>query len=139
MIVVDSCGWLEYFGDTERALLFDPAIEGSEQLVVPAVIVYEVFRRLLPMVGKIEALSCIATMTRNVVVPLDERLALEAAYVASEFHLPFADATIYASSLMFDAELWTQDAHFEGLPRVKYFAPDAVTENQFSNRPSSLP
>ena len=139
MIVVDSCGWLEYFGDTERALLFDPAIEGSERLVVPAVTVYEVFRRLLPRLGKIEALSCIATMTHNVVVALDERLALEAAYVASEFHLPFADATVYASTLMHDAELWTQDAHFEGLPRVKYFGPDAGTESQPPERLSSDP
>lgn len=123
MIVVDSCGWLEYFGDTALALSFEPAIEGDERLIIPAVTIYEVFRKLLPMLGKIEALSCIATMTRNTVVPLDERLALEAASLASEYRLPFADATIYASSLMYDAELWTQDAHFEGLPGVKYFGP----------------
>ncbi|PKL09148.1 MAG: VapC toxin family PIN domain ribonuclease [Spirochaetae bacterium HGW-Spirochaetae-7] len=124
MIVVDSCGWLEFFGGTQRRMLFRPAILGPTPPLVPAVCVYEVFRRLLPKIGKIEALSCVATMTRNRIVPLDERVALEAARLAMEYKLAFADASIYAVCLINRAELWTQDAHFKDLPNVRYFPLD---------------
>jgi len=33
-----------------------------------------------------------------------------------------ADALIYASAILRHATIFTQDAHFEGLPQVKYFA-----------------
>jgi toxin FitB len=36
--VVDSSGWLEYFIDTDRAVLFAPAIEDAANLVVPAIV-----------------------------------------------------------------------------------------------------
>ena len=36
--------------------------------------------------------------------------------------LPLADSFIYATALLHDATLWTQDEHFKGLPSVKYFA-----------------
>jgi predicted nucleic acid-binding protein len=32
-----------------------------------------------------------------------------------------ADALVYAVAQVADAELWTQDKHFERLPRVKFF------------------
>ena len=44
-------------------------------------------------------------------------LALEAAVNG----LPMADSLIYATAQRHAAELWTQDAHFDGLPGVKYF------------------
>lgn len=45
--VVDSSGWLEYFADSERASLFAPAVEDEENLVVPIVCIYEVFKKVL--------------------------------------------------------------------------------------------
>lgn len=35
--VVASSGWLEYFADSDRAGLFAPAIEDTENLVVPVI------------------------------------------------------------------------------------------------------
>jgi predicted nucleic acid-binding protein len=37
-----------------------------------------------------------------------------------------ADALIYATALLNHATLYTQDAHFEGLPQVRYYAKAAV-------------
>jgi len=33
-----------------------------------------------------------------------------------------ADSLIYATARRHDAELWTQDSHFDGLPGVRYVA-----------------
>jgi toxin FitB len=47
---------------------------------------------------------------------------LTLAVAAVDTGLPLADSLIYATAQVHNATLWTQDAHFEGLPGVKYFA-----------------
>jgi toxin FitB len=114
--VVDSSGWLEYFADTERANFFAPAIENTEQLIVPVVTLYEVFKKVLRERGENEALQVASVMQAGRVVDVDASLALDAARYA----LPLADSLIYATALRHQATLWTQDAHFKGLPDVRF-------------------
>ena len=40
MNIVDSSGWLEYFTDGENADFFALVLEDTENLIVPAVIIY---------------------------------------------------------------------------------------------------
>lgn len=120
--VVDSSGWLEYLADTPQASQFAPAIEDSTNLVVPAIILYEVFKKVLRERGENDALQVASVMQTGRVVDLDASLAMEAARHA----LPMADSLIYATTLHLNATLWTQDAHFQGLPRVKFFAKPAT-------------
>jgi len=56
------------------------------------------------------------------VLPVDEAIALYAGKASIEKKLPMADALIYATAILHEATIFTQDAHFEGLPQVKYFA-----------------
>ena len=49
-------------------------------------------------------------------------LALAAANVSAAHKLPMADSIIYATAQAFNATLWTQDADFDGLPGVRFFA-----------------
>jgi toxin FitB len=51
MNVVDSSGWLEYFSGSERADFFAPVIEDSDQLLVPVLCIYEVFKKILQTQG----------------------------------------------------------------------------------------
>lgn len=43
--IVDSSGWLEYLADSDRAALFASAIEDAENLLVPVISIYEVFKK----------------------------------------------------------------------------------------------
>ena len=52
MNVVDSSGWLEYFGDGPNADFFADAIAIMDNLLVPTVSVYEVYKRVLQQRGK---------------------------------------------------------------------------------------
>lgn len=118
MNVVDSSAWLEYLADTERANLFAAAIEDTENLVVPTVSLYEVYKKVLRERGEDAAAHVFSLMSVGTVVDLDSSLALEAARHA----LPLADSIIYATALRYGATLWTQDGHFENMPGVRYFA-----------------
>lgn len=68
------------------------------------------------------ALQCIAVMQQGEVIDLDAALALEAASTSLQYRLPLVDSVVYATPLRGNAVLWTQDAHFDGLPGVRYFA-----------------
>jgi predicted nucleic acid-binding protein len=115
--VVDSSGWLEYFTDSERASLYASAIEDIDNLVVPVISIYEVFKKVLRERGEDDALQVASIMQAGHVIDLDAALALEAA----RHPLPLADSVIYAITMRQDATLWTQDEHFRGLPNVRFF------------------
>ena len=120
MNVVDSSGWIEYFAAGPNAAFFEDAIRDTQNLVVPSISVFEVYRYVLGKRGREDALTVAATMLQGQEVVLDVGLAVEAAEVAAQYGLPLADSIIYASAILHEATLWTQDADFEDLDRVKY-------------------
>ena len=117
--IVDSSAWLEYFAGTPRARLFARAVEDTARLIVPAITVYEVFKKVRRDRGVDDAFQVAGAMLQAQVVDLDASLAIEAA----QFDLPLADSLIYATTLRHGATLWTQDADFAGMEHVKYFPP----------------
>ncbi len=121
-IVLDSSCWMEFFADTDRADLFASVIEAVDQLVVPVLTIYEVVKKLAREAGDETASAALSLMQRGQVAAIDLGLAVDAAVNG----LPMADSLIYATARQHGAVLWTQDAHFEGLPGVKYFQKPAV-------------
>ena len=117
LVVLDSSCWLEYFADTDRADLFAPAVESVETLIVPVLTVYEVIKKLAREAGDEVASAALSLMQRGRIVDIDLSLSLEAAVNG----LPMADSLIYATARRHGAVLWTQDAHFDGLPGVQFF------------------
>lgn len=115
--VVDSSAWLEYFAGTDGADLFELVLSNPEELVVPVITIYEVFKKVLRERGENEALQVASQMQAGTTVDLTSSLALEAA----RYPLPLADSLIYATALRWNAELWTQDEHFKDLPNVRFF------------------
>ncbi len=120
MNVVDSSGWLEYFADDPNANFFAPVIESTNELVVPSISIYEVFKRVLQQRDESAALQAIAVMQQGLVVELDTNLALNAAKISIEYSLPMADSIMLATAFSYDATLWTQDSDFSGIDGVKY-------------------
>ena len=119
--VVDSSGWIsalagEANGDQFRQILLD-----QERLLVPAICVIEVYRRLAAA-DQWHAAQVRRHMLKHFVVPLDERVAVAACKIGREHRLHLADSVIYVTARLHDATLWTQDAHFDGLPGVSFLA-----------------
>lgn len=122
MNVVDSSAWLEYFADAPNAQVFTPFILDSQALIVPTIVVYETFKRLLQQRGEEVAMEGLLAMYQGgQVVDLDAGIAVEGARLSVSLRLPMADAIILATARRFGATVWTQDAHFEGLPDTRVF------------------
>lgn len=122
MNLVDSSAWLEYFADGPNADFFRPAIENVAELVVSSINVYEVFKRVLQQRDENAALRAVALMEQGRLIDVGERIALHAAQLSLDVKLPMADSMILATARACDAMLWTQDADFKGLERVRYRA-----------------
>lgn len=120
MNVVDSSGWLEYFGNGPNAAFFSEPIEKNDELLVPTISIFEVFKRVLQQKNETDALRAIAFMHMGLVVDLTDSLALHAAKVSFELKIPMADSIMLATAQEYEAFLWTQDADFKNIEGVNY-------------------
>ena len=120
MNVVDSSAWLEYLAAGPNAAFFADAIENTTQLVVPAISIYEVFKRIVQQRSENEALQVVAVMQQGRISEMDSTVAVSAARISIDHQLPMAGSVMLATARLNRATLWTQETHLEGLPDVKY-------------------
>ena len=120
MMIVDSCGWLEWFTDGKLADLYHEFLADPDKLLVPSIILHEVYKVLKREVGEEKALLAVAHMKNSRVVPLDETLAFAAADVALKENLAMADAIIVASARAHDCTIITSDADLRNQSNVHY-------------------
>jgi predicted nucleic acid-binding protein len=117
---VDSSGWIEFLADGPLADRFAPYFAYEDKLIVPAIVLYEVYKKLLSA-SALAADKFLSAALRFRVVAIEERLAVAAARISIDRQLAMADAMIYATALDAGAQLLTSDAHFEGLPQVTVY------------------
>ncbi len=122
MNVVDSCGWLEYFGNGANADFFAPAIENTQQLIVPHLVVYEVCKRLRQLYGDAGEAKGVSFLEKGHMSGGNLAVMRQAA-MASQLHkLAMADAIIWQTAQTHQAKLYTQDVDLKDLPGVIFKA-----------------
>lgn len=122
MNVIDSSAWLEYFADGPNADLFSAPLQDTDNLIVPSICIYEVFKTVLRQRGEDAALQAAALMRQGIIVDFTAGLALQAAKISIDYKIPMADSIILATAREHEAIVWTQDRDFEGIEGVKYFS-----------------
>jgi len=120
MVLVDSCGWLEWFTAGELADRYRDYLADRGNLLVPTIVLYEVYKVLKRVSDEEKALLAIGYMKVGTVIPLDEPLALAAADIALREGLAMADAVIVATARAHDGRIITSDADLKGLSGVTY-------------------
>jgi predicted nucleic acid-binding protein len=118
LYVVDSSGWLEYLSEDSKAGAFAHYLEGDGSVLLPAIVLCEVYKHLAKQRGRTVADRFVSQAFHRRVVPLDETIALAAGNLAVEHRLSTADAIVYATARICQAQLVTADTHFRGLPGV---------------------
>lgn len=120
MKLVDSSGWLEYFTDGPLADDYAAHLEDLSEVLTSVVVLYEVYRWIKRERSEEEALLAVAQIEKTEVVPVTPTLALTAADLGLEHGLAMADAMVYATALLNQANLVTSDADFAHLQGVVY-------------------
>ena len=119
-VLVDTCGWIEWLTDGELADCFAPYLGTPAEVLVPAVIQFEIYKWVKRERDEIMALEVVALTEQCQVIPLDTSTALLAADLSLAHRLSFADALIYATAQQHHATLVTADDHFAALPQVTF-------------------
>jgi predicted nucleic acid-binding protein len=122
MNLVDSSGWLEYFTDGKNSEIFSKPLNNKEELIVPSITLYEVFKVVLREKDENTALQVTATMQQCKVIELTSEIAIHAAKISHDKKLPMADSIILATGILYNAVIWTQDSDFKNITGVKYFS-----------------
>ena len=122
MNLVDSSGWIEYLQDTPRADLFANAIEDRNALLVPTIALFEVHKVLSRRLPYELVERCLNVMRLGRVLDFTDARAIAASQIAARQPLAMADAAMYSMAQEFGATFWTQDADYQGLVGVNYFA-----------------
>lgn len=120
MNLVDSSGWLEYFADGKNAKYFAPAIEKSSELIVSALNVYEVYKKVMGERNENAAKEAVGLMMQGIIIGVDSSIAIRAARLSCELKIPMADSLIYVTAQINNAIVWTQDYDFKDLDGVKF-------------------
>ena len=119
--LVDTCGWIEWLTNGKLAASFEPYFKHLSELIIPTLVQYELYKWICREKNSTLALEIIGTTENGNVIPLDTKLALYAADMATEYKLAMADAIVYTTSKSHNALLITADKYFKNLPNVKYF------------------
>ncbi len=117
-VVIDSSGWLEYVTADTKADQFAPYFEGELQILVPAIVLYEVRKILLLGQSQMLADAFVSEALRRQIIAVDVDIALAAATISIRYSLPMAVALLYATAQTRNARFITSDAHFGNLPGV---------------------
>jgi predicted nucleic acid-binding protein len=121
MILVDTCGWIEWLTDGVLSEQYESYFNQIDSMIVPTSIQFELYKWVARKKSIQYALEAIALTEQAQVIPLSTSIALSAADFLAEHKLSFADAIIYATAHHYHAKLITSDDHFKNLSDVVYF------------------
>ena len=122
MFIVDSCGWLEWFTNSILAAKYEKYLVDQNKILMPSIILYEVYKILKREAGEDKALLAIGYMKNSKIIPLNDTLALAAADVALQERLAMADAIIIATARLNNCQVITSDIDLKNQPRVTYIS-----------------
>lgn len=118
LYLVDSSGWLEYLTEDTKAAAFGHYLEAESSVLVPTLVIYEVYKHLARQRGRMIAERFVAQALHYKVVALDDTIALAAANASIERRLGTLDSILYATARTWQAQLVTANTRFRGLPGV---------------------
>ena len=113
-------GRIEYFTNGKNAANFTPSIQDLDNLLVPSICIYEVFKRIFQELGEENAFQAVGVMCSGREVDFGRNIAVDGAKISIDLKLAPADSIILATARAHNAILWTQDAHFNGIGGVRY-------------------
>jgi predicted nucleic acid-binding protein len=121
MRVVDSSAWIEWLTRGPAADRLEGEMPARTECIVPTIVQLELAKWLERERDEDAVDSFFAYTATCIIAPLDTTLARQAAEVSARHKLAPADAIIYATAELHDADVLTLDAHFKDLDRVVYF------------------
>ena len=116
--IVDSSVWIELLGKGALAKKCAAALQSHKVAGVPAMVTYEVCRKVQSKLSAEQALSVAAMLRQYGILDLTDQIALLAVDLSLAHNLPMADSIVLAHARDIGATLITMDNDFAKLDGV---------------------
>jgi predicted nucleic acid-binding protein len=119
--VIDSYGWIEYFGGGKLSNKYGKYIEkcSPNTHYSPSIIIYEVYKKIRRLYKEEDAINAVMHIKNyTTIIDIDTKLAIKGAEVSINEKLPMADSLIKATADFVSAKIVTSDPHFKNLENV---------------------
>jgi toxin FitB len=114
-VVLDSSVWIEMLNDGPLGSACAKELNAAQKVIVPTVVLYEVYRKVAQSRSEDQALSVTALLSQHEVSELSREVALAAADISIQKGLGMADSLVLAHAQQKGATLVTLDNDFAGL------------------------
>lgn len=118
-VVLDSSVWIDLLGNGASVKACQRELNAANLVIVPTLVLYEVYRKIASSTSEDRALSAIAFLTQHTITDLSQEVALTAADLSIQHKLAMADSFVLAHAHIAGALLVTLDNDFAGLPGTK--------------------
>jgi predicted nucleic acid-binding protein len=120
-VLIDSWSWIEYWRGSSYSKKIAEVIDESETSIVSTINVAETFLWVLRHYDIQQARERMVTIAKRCfLVPVDEKIATEAAMLKHKLKKSLADSIVLATARAGDAKVLTGDKDFKGLPDTIY-------------------
>ena len=113
---------MEWFSNGQLADKYQGYLVDQDNLLLPVIILYEVYKILKREAGEEKALLAVGYMKNSLIVPFDETLSLAAADIALQESLAMADAIIVAVSRSYNCTVISSDSDLKDQSNVKFIS-----------------
>ena len=117
--VLDSSVWIEILSSGPALKSCKKALNLYPRILVPTLVIFEVYRKIASSTSEDQALAAISVMTQYEVVELTQDISLLAGDLSLQYKLDSVDSLILAHAHIQNSILVTLDYDFHKLPGVK--------------------
>lgn len=117
--LLDSSIWLSYLLNEK----YIEIVEKEEKLFLSVISLFEIEKKLLKSSldkKKIDE-SIVFIKSKSIILPLTEKIADKAALISVERNIPSMDSLIYATALINEKIVYSEDNDFRGLDNAVVF------------------
>ncbi len=119
-VLIDSWAWIEYWKGGQYAKNAAKYIESDEEAYVSTVNLIEIYSWFTRYYGENIAKDRIETIEKRVyIIPLEKRIAIDAAKLKIKHKLGIADSIVLATARDVEGNVITGDPDFKGIEGVK--------------------
>ena len=122
MILIDSCGWIEFFTKGTLSDKYAKYMKEYSRILTPTVVLYEVYKKIKKEQDEETAILYVAQLQKTKIAPLTSSISLAAADFSLKYSLPMADSIVYATACDSRCQIVTSDLHFKKLPNVIFLS-----------------
>ncbi len=121
--MIDSWSWIEYWKGSRYSDRASRYIEGTDTAILSTINLAEIYFSVLRDYDERTAREKADTVRKRCfLIPLDEKIAVDAAQLKHTLKLSMADSIILATARTRNAKVATGDRDFKGLPDTLFIA-----------------